>query len=258
MELFKFMPYREDFFKKRLLRFTPAPLFNDPFEGQVTKSSAVRELHGRMKIWNGKSWDIMTKEMIEASNSYDNAYHSLGILSLTRSKHSLLMWAHYANNHSGIIIGINSCNEFFNQTVASTNKSLENAINLSLLGKLFPVVYERVRPDYPPVTSGNFTLDVLLQKSDEWMYEKEYRMFMKLHDASLTVKNNDEIISLFEIPEDAIIRVILGVRSDKNKILNDFEIAVKDNPKLSHIKFESAEQHKDLYHIEHNLYSKSD
>lgn len=64
MELFKFMAYRTDFFQKRFLRFTPAPFFNDPFEGQVTKSSAVKALSGKLKktIDNGKSWILHSPE----------------------------------------------------------------------------------------------------------------------------------------------------------------------------------------------------
>ena len=253
MELFKFMPYREDFFLNRLLRFTPAMFFNDPFEGQVTKSSAVKALHGSLRktVDGGKSWIPLSVEEIELKINYSNVGHALGILSLTRSKHSLLMWAHYSNNHTGIILGVDSSHPFFNQSISSNEVSKMFQINTSLLGKLYPVVYERIRLEMATKPSFDFHFYEYLQKSEEWMYEKEYRMFMNLSDANLTIKKNDAYISLFEIPEDAITRIILGVRSDKSKILNDFAESVKMNPKLSHVKLESAELHKDLYHIEH-------
>jgi len=257
VELFKFMPYRDDFFLNRLLRFTPAILFNDPFEGRVTKTSAVKELHGRLKKRvDEKTWIPLTIDEIEKQNYFNNAIIALGILSLTRSKHSLLMWAHYAKNHTGIILGMDSTHPFFNQTISSKEVSTFQ-INSSLLGKVLPVVYERIRPELRPISPGNTDteLDEFLQKSEEWMYEKEYRMFMSLYDADAFKKNNNEPIHLFEIPEDAITRVILGVRSDKIKIYNDFKTAANINPKLSHIKVEYAELHKDLYHIEHLLMS---
>lgn len=253
MELFKFMPYRQDFFQKRLLRFTPATSFNDPFEGLVTTSSAVKELHNKLRktVDGGKTWIPLTKDEIEKQKYFNNATHVLGILSLTRSKHSLLMWAHYAKNHTGIILGVDSTDPFFNQTISSERTSIFQ-IDTSLLGKVFPVTYERIRPELPLSHLGPFAFDEFLQKSEEWMYEKEYRMFMSLFDAKVTIKEKEQLISLFEIPESAITRIIMGVRSDKSKILADFTSAAKNNPKLLHIKVESAELHKELYHIEHH------
>lgn len=161
------------------------------------------------------------------------------------------MWAHYAANHTGIILGVDTTHPFFNQTLPPEATSLSQ-IDASLLGRVFPVTYERIRPELRQVTTpGPIGFEEFLQKSDEWIYEKEYRMFMPLTFANTSFVIDSQIISLFEIPEAAITRVILGFRSEISKILMDFSIAIDINPKLSHIKLEVGELHKDLYHIAH-------
>ncbi|MCJ7771719.1 MAG: DUF2971 domain-containing protein [Desulfobacterales bacterium] len=253
MELFKYMPYRPGFFTNLLVRFTPLSEFSDPFEGQV-KISSLQQEGLRANRYNGTCWVPLpeddanlalqlsvTRKIVAANN--------LGIFSLTRSKHSLLMWAHYANHHKGIIVGFNCKHPFFNQDIPATQDPPENT---SYLGKVFPVVYDRVRLDI------EFSSDVtksLLQKSDEWIYEKEYRMFMRRRDCDELGSDSDgnvlKNVNLFKVPELAITRIIFGERANKEAIILDFISALKGNPNLSHIKFEAAELHRELYHIEH-------
>jgi hypothetical protein len=257
VELYKYMTYRDDFFTNRLLRFSSAIMFNDPFEGLMSKSSVIEALYGRIRRGTG---EIIPRVELENTKLFSNMY-SLGILSLTCSKHSLRMWAHYANNHTGIILCVDSNHPFFNQSITpiTANRPIDSTylasdeayhINASLLGKVYPIKYERIRLQM--TQDLDFTdIGGLLQKSDEWIYEKEYRMFMRIKDGKNTTINPKELFTHFELPEKAINKIILGVRSDKSKIVNDFKNAIQLNPNLSHIKLESTVLHKDLYHIEH-------
>lgn len=253
MDLFKYMPYRLGFFTKLLVRFTPLSEFSDPFEGQV-KISSLQKVGSKIKRYNGTAWvpvpegDVGLALQLSATRKIV-AYDNLGILSLTGSKHSLLMWAHYSNHHEGIIVGFNSEHPFFNQDILPKQKPPEDT---SYLGKVFPVVYDRVRLD---IESGANNMKSLLQKSDEWMYEKEYRMFMERKDCDELGTDSDgnamQNVNLFKVPELAITRIIIGERANKELIKLDFIRALKGNPNLSHIKIEAAELHRDLYHIEH-------
>jgi hypothetical protein len=253
MELFKYMPYRPQFFSNRLVRFTPLSEFNDPFEGQV-KISSLQQAGSRIKRFNGASWEPVPEgdpglALQLAAARKIVAHDNIGILSLTRSKHSLLMWAHYAGSHEGIIVGFNSEHPFFNQDIPPIRTPPEDT---AYLGKVFPVVYDRVRLD---IEYGTNAIKSLLQKSDEWMYEKEYRMFMRRGDCDELGVDSDgnamQDVNLFKVPELAITRIIMGERSRKESIKLDFTSALKGNPNLSHIRIEAAELHRDLYHIEH-------
>jgi hypothetical protein len=253
VELFKYMPHRPQFFTHLLVRFTPLSEFNDPFEGQV-KISSLQLARSRIKRYNGTAWepvpenDVLLDSQLAAARKII-ASDDLGVLSLTRSKHSLLMWAHYARNHEGIIVGFNSEHPFFNQNILPKRNPPEDT---SYLGKIFPVVYDRVRLE---IEFGTNVAKPLLQKSDEWMYEKEYRMFMRREDCDELMANPDgnatQNVNLFKVPELAITRIIMGERSNKDAIKLDFITALKGNTNLSHIKIEAAELHRDLYHIEH-------
>jgi hypothetical protein len=251
VELFKYMPYRPLFFTNLLLRFTPLSEFNDPFEGQVKTSSLIPHVGTRMKIFNGNFWEPLPEgEAIKLLNTRKMIVEQeLGVLSLSRSKHSLLMWAHYASNHEGIIVGFNSEHHFFNQDVPSKQDPPDRTLHL---GKVFPVVYDRIRPD---ADFGDNYRNSLFQKSDEWMYEKEYRMFMRREDCDEipvdSAGNKIKDINLFKVPETAITSILIGVRANKEAIKLDLIRALKINPNLSHIKIETAELHSDLYHIEH-------
>jgi hypothetical protein len=247
------MPYRPEFFTKLLVRFTPLSEFSDPFEGQV-KISSLQKAGSRIKRYNGTSWkpvpegDVGLALQLSATRKIV-ADDNLGIFSLTRSKHSLLMWAHYANHHKGIIVGFNNEHTFFNQNILPKQNPPEDT---SYLGKVFPVVYDRIRLD---IEFGENAAKHLLQKSDEWMYEKEYRMFMRRKDCDELGTDSDgnsmQNVNLFKVPELAITRIIMGERANKELIKLGFILALKSNPNLSHIKIESAELHRDLYHIEH-------
>lgn len=253
MELFKYMPYRERFFSNPSLCFTALSDFNDPFEGQIRMSSLESAAYN-MKKNSGTPWEPITnndpslqQQLLAARKIVPN--DELGILSLSGSKHSLLMWAHYAKKHEGIVLGLDSLHPFFNQTIPPKKSPPEDT---SFLGKLHSVSYDRIRHN---IEIGTRSFQNLLRKSDEWMYEKEHRMFLRRGDCDDFGKDSNgnklDRVNLFRIPEKAIIRVILGERADTEAILQDFLDAKNTNPNLAHIIIEKAELHRDLYHIEH-------
>jgi hypothetical protein len=225
--------------------------FNDPFEGQVRTSSIIQHARTRLKRYNGSSWEPVPEgDALKALASKKILVEpDIGVLSLSSSKHSLLMWAHYANNHEGIIVGFNSEHPYFNQDIPPKCNPPEDA---SYLGKVYPVVYDRIRLD---IEFGANSKKALLQKSDEWMYEKEYRMFMRREDCDQipvdTAGKAMKDVNLFKVPETSITRILIGVRANKEAIILDFIRALRTNPDLSHIKIETAELHGDLYHIDH-------
>ena len=190
---------------------------------------------------------------------------AIGILSLSGSKHNLLMWAHYADHHQGIVVGFDANHPFFNQTVHPKKGSIKHdllkpfdiELDCALLGKVFPVRYERIRMENNSAHI-HIGIDALLQKSDEWIYEKEYRMFMRISDCDQYGDNKDgtgelesALVNLFQIPEAAITRIIIGCYANRDTIVEDFKKALDKNANLSHIKLEYASPHKDLYHLEH-------
>lgn len=83
-----------------------APMGRSAFEGKLARSgffaaspSQKRAVHRRyLEAFNAKTSPALSADWIDA----------LGVLCLTTEKNNLLMWAHYAANHSGVCIGFDS------------------------------------------------------------------------------------------------------------------------------------------------------
>lgn len=159
-----------------------------------------------------------------------------GILSLSATPTSLLMWAHYAASHRGYLIELNGDHAFFNDPSAR-----------GAIGKLFPVSYRQNRPEVtvydtsllPDQFMSTMVRDVLLTKSVEWAYEEEYRMILPLGDMSRTHHVVGGRFHLFAIPADAIKGVVFGARileQTREKLL----AVVKESPALSHVSVQQA------------------
>lgn len=148
----------------------------------------------------------------------DKFAEQFGILSLTKKKDNLIMWAHYAKNHEGFVIEFNTQHPFFNQTKNEADK----------IRKLYEVRYVKERPVMtlytPEMPNGEFLQylmdNIFLSKSKDWKNEKEWRIILELKDATEVFQKNDSIIHLFQFPENLIKSVYLGVRMPISVIIH--------------------------------------
>jgi tetratricopeptide (TPR) repeat protein len=127
----------------------------------------------------------------------------LGVLSLTERPDNLLMWAHYAGQHTGFLIELDGRHEFFDQAGAS------NELHWCLL----PVSYAHERP----AVGWTAYERALLAKSLEWEYEQEWRMIVPLGESVLRkaariLDAGGDQVHLFELPPQCIRGLVLGCR----------------------------------------------
>jgi hypothetical protein len=223
LRLFKYFPARRsDFLTKLRLRFTPPHEFNDAFEMLPRVDGDVRKLERHVAIRLAKKhyrkagFASATEFRREVRKHLGPAYERelfddvherflkglqknvgkyVGVLSLTRNPSSLLMWAHYADCHRGFVVEFNPMNSFFR---------LEGG----------PVIYARRRV---PLIEGQTEGEILLTKSREWAYEREYRFFGAADQCSNY---------LVPIPLGAIKAVYLGCRMAPQNI-NRFRAALR-------------------------------
>jgi len=134
-----------------------------------------------------------------AVNSALNA--NVGVLCLSEIRDSLLMWGHYTDNHQGFVIGFDQDHPFF-----SVRRGPEDEF-----GFLRQVKYCRSRPR---VTLADTTgMEWFETKSDDWAYEKEWRMMRILRDAESQLEAVPHPVCLFSFPPDAIVEIVVGLRS---------------------------------------------
>ncbi|ACS80717.1 DUF2971 domain-containing protein [Maridesulfovibrio salexigens] len=175
-----------NFLKKPYLRFTPPKYFNDPFEARPTSS-------------------VLGSSYVAKSHKhfYEGIYRTqYNVLCLTRSPLNKLMWAHYAQDHTGYVLGINVNHEVF-----SNHKTCTIPVQFG------NVIYTTTRPTNTLINNTknpyqtiyrNYSLDnaehisrCFLYKSLDWAYEEEVRIVKYFGDyGTYPGDTNESIIEL--------------------------------------------------------------
>ncbi|HGJ5858644.1 MAG TPA: DUF2971 domain-containing protein [Arsenophonus nasoniae] len=126
------------------------------------------------------------KQLIDAKKQIND---KKGLICLSKNWRSLLMWAHYADRHKGIVLGF------------EVKKGLEEEVK-----------YETKLIDPPKNSSpdciNNFIDKLKVIKFTDWKYENEVRVFQKLSGTEC-IKEGENYFRNFN--EDFILKeVILG------------------------------------------------
>lgn len=151
-----------------------------------------------------------------------------GILCLTEDPLSLLMWAHYGSSHTGFVIGFNTSDDFFKRTNGWDG--------------LKRVQYSKTLPNETLADVTN--KQILLTKSCDWCYEREWRLLRHLEGASNVLNDKNDKIYLFKVPPSCIDSVLLGCKSKLFKQIKNILATIKD---YAHVKLYKAKQSEKLF-----------
>lgn len=243
--LYKYFPMdRTGFLSNRLIRFTQPGDFNDPFELHPSFDLLSKADIAALPLAPGGSTRILTPAALQAmfsaiqpgikkqlsQHAGDAGAYMLdnnrmaqatfdakfGILCLSETPDSLLMWAHYASNHRGFVVRFDEAHPFFSATTID-GQSL----------KLSKVEYSQERPVLSSSTINSPHL--YYRKSPEWLYEREWRLIKSLGRAAVVVNPDAEYpVHLFEVPREAITGVILGQAIPQELRIELFDIIGKE------------------------------
>ncbi len=159
-------------------------------------------------------------------------YHKLinsiiGILSLSKINDSILMWSHYCNSHTGIVLKITADKSYL-EYLDEVNYPESNERPRIKLSKR----------DYSPQESIDAYKRIFFSKSTDWSYENEFRDHKPLINGFNT-NLNDEAgfpIILFDFPDEIIEGVIFGFRVSDDKILDFMDKTENFSKKISYEK----------------------
>ncbi len=150
----------------------------------------------------------------------------IGAFCLSEVPDSLLMWAHYAEEHSGFLLEFDTRYRYFNCETDGSS-----------LDSLLRVQYREARPR---VHLTGITEDVFLCKSSHWSYEREWRIFRSLDCAHKTCPDGKGgICHLFGFPPETLLSVTLGARSS-SETREGVEQALAGNQFLKHVEIKCA------------------
>ena len=269
---------RIDVLEKLLIRFTQPSCFNDPFEMRVSVDGhspesldkaedevnrghflqyalrggkySYEEFKKIQKSRNRKAmeklkFDSDYRKLKSSTRAFENWNANVGILSLSAEEKNLLMWAHYADSHRGLLIEFDPKHVFFNQPVATPQ---EGEFDFGILTR---VIYLQTRPKmHVEKTSPFETLPMLKTKSIEWEKEKEWRVYQYLEKRDEQTAIGNEVVFLFKLPPECVKRVVVGCNMDyqkRKRIVN----VVKANPKFKGVKIEESVLNLDLFSLEY-------
>ena len=267
MIFYKYLPpERIDILQNRLIRFTQPNALNDPFEAKphfhafatkVGLASAFADMirQAPTVVWEDFRRVTQTNldrqafaDKLEGDPDYadwlyknvglpnplpkerkrvNRWFNIVGILSLSKTWDNLLMWAHYAKEHTGFVLMLDGSHKFFEG-------------NESLLGfaKPEPVQYKLERPS---TTIEEVTMsEIFFTKGSDWQYEKEWRYLKFLNDADKRHEMpNTPPVELFRLLPKCVSGVILGGRSSQE--LKDTIVALRrDDPEFEHLQIQQA------------------
>ncbi|WP_166368057.1 DUF2971 domain-containing protein [Psychromonas sp. SA13A] len=247
---YKYMEYSDGakfLIKDATMKFTHPNEFNDPFDCLPSYSlekldnidkrilkKAADELgyNASERILNKKKMIANIKRSVLEGKWQNSIKDDIGICSLTTKPCNLLMWAHYANNHKGIVV------EFKNEIPNNSNDSEKYLSS-------FYVEYHKIKP-VMELYETNVEHDLLIKGLD-WQYEDEIRCLDMHRKAGIHPYRRDLLES-----------IILGVKFDEQKISEIKSIVDAVNKKYAlNIKVYKAEIVKNTFKIyipEHPIY----
>jgi hypothetical protein len=265
MKLYKYCaPRRVSDLQSRLIRFTQAIEFNDPFDlsptydifSQEDQSEFIRQ--DEAKGGDGKSYTLTPERLslmlgatrlgqefllrqyqwLGGSFSIDNNLAArlqlsltFGVLSLSESYDNLLMWSHYADQHRGFVIEFESESEFLAPNYSKRIPSF-----------LEKVEYNDLRPHLSATTINR--PEALVRKASVWAYEREWRAIKYLvssdrvlpaHPIGQVPPYDSLPIHLFSFPATSVTAVITGalMRSEDYQALTGL---ISSTPEYSHVR----------------------
>jgi len=169
----------------------------------------------------------------------DEVSKKMGILCLSKLPESIPMWSYYADQHRGIVFGVDV-----------------EKIGGYIRVRSGPVKYkkQRVRVDpYLPQKSPERqtqAIRVLFTKNREWKHEKEFRQVYRLSDlTSLKQANGKAKHYFWDLSGDAIKEIIFGCRaSDRLKARICKEIQRRKRT-FGHIRLLQCVRHKSKFEL---------
>ncbi|AWJ82833.1 hypothetical protein TSH58p_04450 [Azospirillum sp. TSH58] len=275
MKLYKYVTAdRIDVIQNRMIRFTPPFALNDPFEMQpiiggladddflerefeenyettirrlyesepifslVMPFDAFRLLAMQRKHVTLNGVKAMAKHVTPILNErVQELNQHIGVLSLTTEPENLLMWAHYAGNHQGMVIEFDGLSHFFNRKRSENDECYH----------LREVNYSKERP------RRNFIdIDVsilLLTKSVEWGYEKELRVMAPLCDADKVIKGAECDIHLFSFDPKCVSSIIFGART-ATSVVGSITEWVRGSQDYTHVRIKKSVLDRDRFAVQ--------
>lgn len=220
--------------EKGYLWFSSANDLNDPFEGSIKLKEVAKDTSMQISLQttvsiNGGNPEVRKNifeitNLIRQSNDYYKwAFQSMlpktKVCCFSKTNTDKLMWAHYANNHKGMVL------------------EYDISFDIDLFKFAIPVIYHEKLPEINFMGQQDKSIvSVLKNKSHDWSYEQEVRL---INDNPAGTPNK------IRINLEALRSIIFGYRTSKEDI-EKIKTALK---KFPHIEYQQSRLSEDEYEL---------
>jgi Protein of unknown function (DUF2971) len=157
---------------------------------------------------------------------------SRGVLCVSEVRDSILMWGHYCEGHTGMVIGFDGSHQVFTPNVGYGMRPVRYVRER--------VLFDSSWRESDPRLLG-FEEAMIFSKNADWKYEQERRQLFMLAHLKCTTSEGAQTLYFLSVPPEAILSVSLGARCPE-----ELERSVKEaltQPPLSHVTLDRAELH---------------
>ncbi len=160
----------------------------------------------------------------------ENWNEEMGVVCLSESADIIQMWAHYTDNHKGIVIGLDE-NQFVKDKLALVKVCYRDEM------VLLPVTAtpEKLKQ------YDKYIDDVIRKKESNWKYEEEVRLYANLNEKD--VDGN----YYFNIPPSSITEIYLGLRSHETTEI--IAKSIKQRKEYNHLRIYKMDRHESAFKL---------
>lgn len=243
--IYKFRDWNAKFGKNPLqkfeLHFSSPSSFNDPFDSKILynyslldekeKGIYVEKILSNKKLdFNDQGmpipyeWRIQLINMLMENDNFQSWAESfeiklidkiVGIVSCSLDWKNVLMWSHYANNHTGYCIGLRE------------NKFRKSG-KISYGGKVMYPTSNSFPNVHPVMDQDESFYKKFFIKSRDWKYEKEYRLLNIIPPH----KSDNPQARILSFDSDYIEDVTLGLKISEKDRLEIIDLCVSQGIKV--------------------------
>lgn len=218
MKLFKYVGLKKarEILTRRRIGFTLPRYLNDPFD------IPMEPVYPAPTMFDEDMWRLHT--------SFSNVAWGLtsAVLSLTRSPTNALMWAHYGEQHNGVVIGIDMASAGLLDISKNMIPAHYGSMTYARRRMKDPYV-DRTRPlsigQMKDFIAADFEMlqRLFLVKPLEWAYEEEVRVVKSVgglvtvggdNGTDLVVDGGSGVRYYLPLPDGSITDVIFGAKSE--------------------------------------------
>lgn len=250
----------------RELLVRPPNQFNDPFEFTPKTIYSDRSLYAKRALglepirqWLHKlylssnfrgtfveyqsvSEKILTEAPEYTSPHFEREYlnevsKQFGVLCMTKQRDSILMWGHYCDKLSGLVIGFDKSSAIFQQEMGL------QPVEYVKERVIFDACWENETPEM-----NSYNRKIIFTKSDAWAYEGEFRQFFQLSKLEAKPLDDGTAGYFLRFPAEAIATVTLGPRCSPQFERNVLKILL--DPAFCKVKLDRAVLNENNFAIE--------